>query len=474
MTNRVAIYARLSVAGDADETGIDRQLSDSRAYAERLGATTVVEYVDDGIGAYNKRTVRPQFERLLEAVTDGRHDTVVAWRTDRLARQGRDAERLLDAVEGRARVVSVADGLDTGGPAGDFMLRMFVQVGNWESKGISTRVKRAHQSIAERGGYSGGPRGFGHNQNRTEVVPEEASAIRDAANRLLAGESVKSVLREWQSRGIVTSRGNAWQHAALVNLLQQPRMVGKRVLRGVEVRGFPPILEDDTWERMCALLTDPTRKPANPGGQARHLLTGLLRCAVCGLPMRAKGNAGRKNGPDYWTYGCIREPERPNACGGVYIKGSKTDEYIAGLVQVAIASPELARLIEGDAEDESEETALRRALTGARERRERAEAEYLEARLRDPLVSDAAYRTVLDKFRAEEDELARSLAAIDRSRVLTDAMHSPSTYWQNASLEQRRALVRLVFPEIKVLPAESLPEFPQRWTERRIVLTPAA
>lgn len=466
---RAAIYARLSVAGDADETGVDRQLKDGRAHAERLGATSTTTYVDDGISAFNKRTKRPQFERLVEDIEAGKVDVVIAWRTDRLARQGRDAERLLDAIEGRARVVTIADGLDSTTPAGDFMLRMLVQLGNWESKGISARVRRAHEAIAERGIPGGGPRGFGHTADRSQFVPEEAEAIREAAERLLAGESVKSILRDWNRRGLLTPRGNPWQHSAFVKLLQQPRMVGARMLRGVVGTGYiPPILDRETWDRVSALLTDPTRKPTKPGGQPRHLLTGLMRCGVCSRPLKAKGNSGKKNGPNYSTYGCV------TGCGKVWIKASRTDEYIEGLVLAALDSPALAKLLQ-DETDRSEQAALRRDYIRKREALTDLETRLLRSQYEpDPDISLEAYRRLIGELRREVETLESELARNDDARILAAARHDPGGYWQEASLEQRRALVRLVFPDITVDPARTLNEYPQRWDMRRIRLQPVA
>jgi DNA invertase Pin-like site-specific DNA recombinase len=469
---RAAIYARLSVPGDADETtGIDRQLADGRRYAASFGATSVVTYVDDGISAYNKRAKRPAFERLLDDVEAAKVDVIIAWRADRLARQGRDAERLLDAIEDRARVIGVADGLDSSTPAGDFILRMFVQIGNWESRGISTRVRRAHESIAEQGRPSGGPRGFGHTVDRRGIVPEEADAIRNATDRLLAGESVKSILRDWNARGLKTPRGNDWQHTAFVKLLQQPRMVGVRALRGIEGSGhMPPILDRDTWEQVRALLTDPARKPARPGGQPRHLLTGLLRCGECGGPLKAKGNSGRKNGPNYSTYGCV------GGCGRVWIKASKTDEYIEGLTVAALSSPALARLVAGEDSDASNLAENRRRFVRLRERVMDLETRLLRSQYEsDPDgISPDAYQRLIKETKREVADLEAELARHDETRVLSAALIDPLAFWEAATLEQRRALVRLVFPSIVVERASTLREYPQRWDERRLRVTPAA
>jgi site-specific DNA recombinase len=470
---RTAIYARLSLAGDVgEETGIDRQLLDCERKAESLGATTTEKYVDDGISAYNRKSVRPEFERLLSDIEAGRVDLVIAWRADRLARRNWDAARLLKAIEDApspVAVIGVADGTDTTGPMGAMFFNFLVLQGNSESAAIATRVRRSHEARAERGKFGGGPRAFGHNADRTELEPVEAEAIQDAASRVLDGESINSVMRDWKSRGIKTPRGNDWQHTALVKLLQQPRMAGLRMLRGVEGSGsIPPILDRETWDRLCSLLADPSRRPARPGGQPRHLLSGLMVCSECGITMGAKGNSGKSNGPNYWTYGCIGT--RPGACGRVWIKGEPTDEYVGGLVVAALQSPALARLIAGSPDDNGREAAIRREYVAARERLTSLETEWLLGRT-DPArkVSDAAYQRAVATIRTEVEGLERRLVSVERNRVLANVFDDTQSLWESASLEDRRTLVRLVFPVIKVERANR-----RRWNADRLVLVPAA
>jgi DNA invertase Pin-like site-specific DNA recombinase len=470
---RAAIYARLSLAGDVgEETGIDRQLLDCERTASSLGAVNTEKYVDDGVSAYNKRTRRPEFERLLGDIEAGRVDTVIAWRADRLARRNWDAARLLKAIEDAPhpiKVIGVADGTDTSGPMGAMFFNFLVLQGNSESAAIATRVRRSHEARAQRGKFGGGPRAFGHNADRTALEPIEAAAIQDAAARILDGESINSILRDWKTRGIRTPRGNDWQHTALVKLLQQPRMAGLRVLRGVEGSGsIPPILDRETWDRLCSLLADPSRRPALPGGQPRHLLSGLMTCSECGVTMGAKGNGGKKNGANYWTYGCIGT--RPGACGRVWVKGEPTDEYVAGLVKEALRSPALAQLVAGDPSADGREAELRRDYVAKKEQLTAIESEWLIARTdRTRTVSDAAYQRAVETIRTEVEALERRLTSVERNRVLANVLDDPDGLWESASLEDRRTLVRLVFPVIKVERASR-----RRWHPERIRLVPAA
>lgn len=50
---------------------------------------------------------------------------------------------------------------------------------------------------------------------REELHPVNAPALRDAAERILRGESVGSVIREWDARGIRPVAAQEWSRSAL-------------------------------------------------------------------------------------------------------------------------------------------------------------------------------------------------------------------------------------------------------------------
>jgi len=491
------IYARLSMAGDEDETGVDRQIADGLKEARRRGAKRVRIYADDGFSAYKRKVVRPRFEALLEDIADGRlPGGVVAWRAERLARRPKDAQRLIDALDAeepnpRSIAYTISDGVDTSTDPGLFVFRQLVEFGRWESKAISQRVARAHLSRFEAGRFGGSPPAFGHKDGTAwrEVEPAAAEAIRLAAQRLIAGEGVMSILRDWAARGITTRTGQRWQHPAWRKMMMSPRIAGLRVLRGLEssgvdAKGLPwiaPILDLESWRSVKRIFEDPSRR-TNGTGDARHLLTSILRCGnpKCLGSLRAKGNAGRKNGPDYWTYGCSKDYGHPEACGRIWIKGSHTDAYIEGVVLAALSDPAviaaLTRASSGEPADDwaKEETDLRADLLATRERIIAVEMAWMKgpAALEAEIgISPEGYR----RWRAGEverrDDIERQLARLVRTRSVVRAIADPDAFWAAATLQEKREIVRAVCPAIVVRQAASIPEFPQRWDRRRIAIT---
>ncbi|MCA1673593.1 MAG: recombinase family protein, partial [Actinobacteria bacterium] len=74
------------------------------------------------------------------------------------------------------------------------------------------------------------------------LIPVEAEAIREAANRVLAGDTLSSIVTEWNRLGLRTSRGGPWRINSLSGLLLQERLTAP-----------PAIIDGETRRRLLAL-----------------------------------------------------------------------------------------------------------------------------------------------------------------------------------------------------------------------------
>lgn len=104
MTKIVGVYLR--IFDDAEETreAVERQHQDVLCICARNG-WTAKKYEDNDLSAFKREVVRPDFERLLLDLAAGRIDGIVTYNLDRLARQPRDLERLLDVYADRPDLV---------------------------------------------------------------------------------------------------------------------------------------------------------------------------------------------------------------------------------------------------------------------------------------------------------------------------------------------------------------------------------
>src|SRR4051812_2392760 len=189
-TRRAGIYVRISEDKAADAAGVARQETDCRALAERKGWDVAEVYIENDTSAFKRRkvrlpdgstalrVVRPAFRRLLDDIASGAVTALVAYDLDRVARQPRDLEDLIDAVELTGTPTTAVTGdVDLSSDNGIFMARMLVNVANKSSKDTARRVSRKQLEIAEAGRYSGGGiRPFGYDRDGITVSEAEATA----------------------------------------------------------------------------------------------------------------------------------------------------------------------------------------------------------------------------------------------------------------------------------------------------------
>jgi site-specific DNA recombinase len=287
---QAGLYLRMSRDAEARGLGIGRQRKDGEALASRLGWPIVQEYSDNDLSASKySRKPRQSYTQMLQDLQEGAINAVVVYDQDRLVRQPKELEELLEVCD-RARawhIAAVSGEIDVRNSDDLFRARILAAVHAKESDNISRRVRRKQQELAERGRPHGGPRRYGYRLDFSAIEPDEASIIQELADRTLAGESLASLCRELNTRGIPTAAAGRWSPATLRRILIGPHLAGLRVYgEQLYPAAWPAILSEDTHHALRALLMDPQRK-TNPMRPTRHLWSGFLVCGHCGMRMYA-------------------------------------------------------------------------------------------------------------------------------------------------------------------------------------------
>src|SRR5437867_11170364 len=138
-------YVRVSTDKQADHgVSLEAQEAKIRAMAVVQGGDIVELIVDGGESA--KDLNRPGMERLLALVDQGRVQTVIIAKLDRLTRSVKDLAELLERFQKRGvSPVSVAESLDTGSAAGRLVINIMTAVSQWEREAIGERTRDAMQ-----------------------------------------------------------------------------------------------------------------------------------------------------------------------------------------------------------------------------------------------------------------------------------------------------------------------------------------
>ena len=317
---------------------------------------TILEYMDGASSKARRCIRRDDFVNLIGAIERDEIDVVIIRDVDRLTRNLPDWSRFEKAaIEHRVILSAYAGGdLDLSTPEGAYYGGMETLRAKRESAVRSVRVREAHDRIARQGKPSGGGRRwFGYTRVyanpeetvkrkrvilREELNPVEAEALRDAAERILRGETVGSIIREWTQRGIRPSGGEpGGKRLPGRTRSARPgwRACGNGRARRTP-RQWPAILDVDTHERLVKLFADPSRR-AHVVGRKRHLLSGVARCGKCGQPaVLSRATARTPTGAS---------PGRARAAGASSVNAVLLEEYVTGAVLDALESPRVQEAV---------------------------------------------------------------------------------------------------------------------------------
>lgn len=307
MAGRAFIYTRISQDRERAGLGVLRQREDCEALAERRGLTVVEVFTDDDVSAYSGAE-RPQYKAMLERL--GEVEAVIVYHPDRLHRSPIELEAWIDATGGKGtakvRTLTVQAGdLDLNTANGRMVARITGDVARHESEQKSERVQRKMAELARAGKWTGGTRPFGWNVTDSLLVVNETEAevVRETTAAVIRGESLGSLVRSLNERGILTTAGKPWGYAQLRQMLLRPRNAGIATLKGAEVgrTEAPALVSEAQYRAVVGILSDPKRRRSQTN-KARYLLGGIARCE-CGELVRSSTVTNRR-GEKLPTYRC--------------------------------------------------------------------------------------------------------------------------------------------------------------------------
>ncbi|NNN31299.1 recombinase family protein [Streptomyces sp. S3(2020)] len=345
MARKVGIYTRISRDDEGDALGVARQRDDCERLADLRSWQAVKVYEDNDVSAFKRNVVRDEFELMLKDLRAGLINGVVAYDLDRLARQPRDLERLIEIFDERPRLefATVTNDINLATPDGRTMARVMVAFANKSSHDTSRRIKRKHLELAQQGKSTGGAAPYGwRKDDRNKVDPEAAKAIREAQRDVLAGVRIGTIRTRWQQQGLGNPRAGTKRmaHHHVEQILTSPRLVGyqtyhREILFGEDGRPvmgeWEPINTVEEWEAVCVVIAERKRKDPGRSLARRYLLSGIARCGLCKNKIRGQNNRLWKPGSKAtkYTYQCSVVN---GGCGKVGRVGEPVDRLIARLV----------------------------------------------------------------------------------------------------------------------------------------------
>jgi len=328
-----------------------------------------------------------------------------------------------------------------------------------ESELKAERQRRKHQELAAAGKSAGGGRPFGYEPDRRTLRPAEVELVREAARRVLEGEAMRSVCRDWNDRGIPTVSGATdWAPQVLRRLLVSARISGRREYSYAngkrldigkitsESAEWPGIISADDSDHLRHLLAGNRRK-----GQVReYLLTGgVARCGRCGQALQAHPRsltqkdlgAGLTEGRKEMA--CVKRGKNDPHCGRLGIYAKPVEELVAKVIFGAVAKGALARALKpGD-----NRVALKELVEVQTKQSELAEMWAAGD------IDVAEWKRARGGLKDREDRAQGQIENQRQPRALDGIPEVLEKAWPSLPLHRRRAIVDVLIEAVDIAPA---------------------
>ena len=319
---KVALYLRVSSDEQRERESIKTQREFFEQYCKLYGLEVTETYADDGVSGTIPLHERPEGRRLLEDARAKKFETLLVYRLDRL---GRSLLVIVDAHD-RLQVAgsslrSATEPIDTSNPSGRLIFQMLASFAEYERETIGERTRAGLHRAYRNGKYMGRiPYGYRLNgDTRLEVVAEEAIIVREIISNVADGSTLYGEAKRlndlgvpspgWRFKSGERKHGKGWSHTTVAAIVHQSAYSGVHKVRvgsagGAEEcieREVPAMVDPVLQERAKAMLVENKRLP-NRKGDRKYLLSGLIRCAVCGRS--CTGSTTTTRGKEYRYYTC--------------------------------------------------------------------------------------------------------------------------------------------------------------------------
>ncbi len=283
---------------------------------------------------------------------------ILVWKFSRFTRKREHAVAFKSMLRRKGiRVVSITEHADDS-PTGKLMEAIIESVDEFYSENLAQEAVRGMREAASRGYFLASRAPFGYSRIKVsdgikdrptlEVDPVAAPIVKEIFESSRRGDGLMEICKELNGRGI-TNRGRRWQKNVVHYLLTNEAYTGTAVwgVKSKDEKAGEPVRVENAWPALVSReLFDavqqglheraPTvQRPARVGSQ--YLLSGLLRCGVCGKPYSAQG---AKSGQFAYYVCASLFREGAGACTARYLNATKVEDLVIEKVRERILTEE--------------------------------------------------------------------------------------------------------------------------------------
>ena len=497
-----ALYCRLSRDDElqGDSNSIKNQKTILQKYADDNGFTNTEFFVDDGYSGTNFD--RPDWQRLISLVEEGRIGTIIVKDMSRLGRDylkvGYYTEVLFPGSD--IRFIAINNNVDSANQQDSDFTPFLNIINEWYAKDTSKKIRAVFKSKGESGkplctnppyGYIKDP----EDKTRWIVDEEAAKVVREAFRLCMQGYGPSQIAKEFTRRRIMNPTAHArknginipdnrghdddyvWRGSTIVHMLSRQEYLGhtvnfktyrKSYKQKKQMKNDPSewmifkntheaIIEESVFEVVQRIRDG--RRRLTPMGEM-PLLSGMMFCADCGNKLYQVRGRGWEHEKEYFV--CATYRKIKGGCSSHQIRNAVVEELLLDGIRRVTA---FARECEEDFVEmvtKKTRSELDKSMRDSRRELEQAQAriakldEIIQRLYEDNIegkISDERFAKMTANYEAEQQTLEKRVTEL--KSIMTEDKESA------LNVDHFLSLVRK-YTDIKELTAEIIREFVEK------------
>jgi len=342
--NKVAIYTRVSTDSQAEVefNSCEAQEAKIRAFISSQDSMEIYNvYSDQGYSGAD--TNRPALSDMMRDIQDGKINSIIAYKIDRLTRSPRDFYQLIEVFEQfNVSFISVTERFDTSTPSGRLLRNIMLTFAQFERELISERIRDKMLERAKKGLWNCGYAPYGYKRENKKLVPEpqEAFVVKQIFELFHSRGSTAVVYHQLKSEGITCRKGKLFDLSGISHILKNIVYIGKVPYHGQVYQGeHAPMITEELFNSIQGLHKE---KVKNSKVYNYSLFTGLVRCKECGSTMTFSFTNKNRMGPRvrYYYYRCSSINKRDRSfCGIRHVSMDRLDKFVVDNLSRIAADP---------------------------------------------------------------------------------------------------------------------------------------
>ncbi|MGW7809350.1 cassette chromosome recombinase CcrB [Staphylococcus xylosus] len=366
---RVGIYVRVSTEMQSTEGySIDGQINQIREYCDFNNFAVVDVYADRGISG--KSMNRPALQRLLKDANEGHIDSVMVYKTNRLARNTSDLLKIVeDLHKQNVEFFSLSERMEVNTSSGKLMLQILASFSEFERNTILENIYTGQHQRALEGYYQGNiPLGYSNipdNKKELMINQHEAKIVNYIFESYAKGHGYRKIANALNHKGYVTKKGNPFSISAVTYILSNPFYIGKiqfakykdwndKRRKGLNDKPViaegkhAPIIGKDLWDKVQARKKQVSKKP-QVHGKGTNLLTGIIFCEKCGAAYAASNTTntlkdGTKKRIRYYSCSNFRN-KGSKVCSANSVRADVIEKYVMDQILEVVKSDKVLKQV---------------------------------------------------------------------------------------------------------------------------------